>query len=58
VRIVTPDPQLPAFERILSLLSGGIKAREGKTHLLSAEETAAGLWRILCDEGLAPETAS
>jgi len=58
VRIVTPDPQLPAFERILSLLSGGIKAREGKTHLLSAEETAAGLWRILCDEGLAPETTS
>jgi electron transfer flavoprotein beta subunit len=54
VRVVTPDPQLPAFERILSLLSGGIKAREGKMHLLSAEETAAGLWKILCEEGLAP----
>ncbi|HLO24599.1 MAG TPA: electron transfer flavoprotein subunit beta, partial [Geobacteraceae bacterium] len=44
VRVVTPDPQLPAFERILSLLSGGIKAREGKTHVLSPDETAAGLW--------------
>ena len=49
---MTPDPQLPAFERILSLLSGGIKAREGKTHVLSADETAAGLWQILCEEGL------
>lgn len=58
VRVVTPDPQLPAFERILSLLSGGIKAREGKTHTLSPDETAAGLWRILCEEGLAPEGTS
>lgn len=58
VRIVTPDAQLPAFERILSLLSGGIKAREGKTHTLPADETAAGLWRILCEEGLAPEGTS
>ncbi len=54
VRVATPDPQLPAFERILSLLSGGIKAREGKTHFLTAEETASGLWEILCEEGLAP----
>ena len=52
VRVVTPDPQLPAFERILSLLSGGIKAREGKMHVLPAEEAAAGLWQILCEEGL------
>jgi electron transfer flavoprotein beta subunit len=58
VRVVTPDPQLPAFERILSLLSGGIKAREGRIHFLSAEETAAGLWRILCEEGLAPGETS
>jgi electron transfer flavoprotein beta subunit len=53
VRVVTPDAKLPAFERILSLLSGGIKAREGRTQTLSADETAAGLWRILCEEGLA-----
>lgn len=57
VRVVTPDAKLPAFERILSLLSGGIKAREGKTHALSADETAAGLWRILGEEGLIPEKA-
>ena len=58
VRVATPDPQLPAFERIISLLSGGIKAREGRTQLLSADETAAGLWRILCEEGLAAEGTS
>ena len=55
VRVVTPDANLPAFERILSLLSGGIKAREGRTHYLSAEATADGLWRILGEEGLVPE---
>ena len=58
VRLVTPDANLPAFERITALLSGGIKAREGRTHLLSAEETADSLWRILCDEGVAQEGAS
>lgn len=58
VRLVTPDPQLPAFERIISLLSGGIKAREGKTHLLSADETATELLRIFREEGIAPEAAS
>lgn len=54
VRVVTPDAKLPAFERILSLLSGGIKAREGKTQQLPPEETAGELWRILGDEGLIP----
>ncbi len=52
VRVVTPDPQLPAFERIISLLSGGIKAREGRTLSVSAEDTVEGLWRILSEEGL------
>lgn len=52
VRVVTPDPTLPAFERILSLLSGGIKAREGKTHQLTADETATKLWEIFREEGL------
>ena len=54
VRAVTPDPQLPAYERILSLLSGGIKAREGRTHAISADDTAEGLLRILGEEGLIP----
>jgi electron transfer flavoprotein beta subunit len=55
VRVVTPDPKLPAFERILSLLSGGIKAREGKLHTLSIDDTAAGLVRIFSEEGLLVE---
>ncbi len=57
VRVVTPDPTLPAFERILSLLSGGIKAREGRMHYVSADDAAAGIWRILGEEGLTPEGA-
>ena len=52
VRVVTPDPKLPAFERILSLLSGGIKAREGRLHTLSVEDTAAKIMRIFREEGL------
>jgi len=58
VRVVTPDPKLPAFERILSLLSGGIKAREGKLRTLSIDDTAAGLMQIFREEGLIPEGAS
>lgn len=57
LRVVTPDPKLPAFERILSLLSGGIKAREGKLHTLSIDESAAGLLRIFSEEGLLPESS-
>lgn len=40
VAVTTPDPELPAFERILSLLEGGIKARDGKLRFLTARETA------------------
>jgi len=58
VRVVTPDASLPAFERIISLLSGGIKAREGKVRNLSAADTAAELWRILGEEVIAPEGRS
>jgi electron transfer flavoprotein beta subunit len=58
VRVVTPDPKLPAFERILSLLSGGIKAREGKLHSLSIDDTAAALVRLFGEEGLLPEATS
>ena len=52
VRLVTPDPQLPAYERILSLLSGGIKAREGKLAELSADATAQAIWDLLSREGV------
>ncbi len=51
-RVVTPDANLPAFERILALLSGGIKQREGKLHTLSAEQTADKLFDIFEAEGL------
>jgi electron transfer flavoprotein beta subunit len=54
VRVVTPHAQLPTFERILSLLSGGIKAREGKLHGGSADDVATGIWQILQQEGVAP----
>ncbi len=54
VRVVTPDAELPAFERIISLLSGGIKAREGKVYKGSADDAAEELFRIFCEEGLVP----
>jgi len=54
VRVVTPDPNLPAFERILSLLSGGIKARAGKLHTLSIDDTASSLLKVFSEEGLLP----
>jgi len=54
-RVVTPDPALPAFERILSLLSGGIKARAGKLSDLPADETVTALMQIFREEGLTAE---
>jgi electron transfer flavoprotein beta subunit len=52
IRVVTPDPALPTFERILSLLSGGIKARTGKMNQLSVDDTAGALMQIFKDEGV------
>lgn len=52
LRVVTPDANLPAFERILALLSGGIKPREGKMHAVSAEKTADMLLDLFKAEGL------
>jgi electron transfer flavoprotein beta subunit len=51
-RVVTPDPDLPAFERILALLSGGLKPRAGKLHTLSAEQTVDQLMQLFAAEGL------
>lgn len=51
-RVVTPDAKLPAFERILALLSGGLKPREGKLHTLSTEQTVDKLLQIFAAEGL------
>lgn len=55
VRSATPDPNLPAFERILALLSGGIQPREGKLHFLPPDEVADSLLKIFHSEGLLPE---
>lgn len=54
-RVDTPDAGLPAFDRILALLSGGIKPREGKLNELTAEETADRLVGIFRAEGLLGE---
>lgn len=51
-RVVTPDANLPAFERILALLSGGLKPREGKVHALPVEQTVEQLLQIFRTEGL------
>ena len=55
IRVVTPDANLPTFERIISLLSGGIAAREGKMHHGSADDAVEGLMRIFSAAGLLPE---
>jgi len=52
LRVLTPAADLPAFDRILALLSGGIQLREGKMHMGNAEETAEGLFAIFRREGL------
>jgi electron transfer flavoprotein beta subunit len=51
-RTATPDANLPAFERILALLSGGIKPRAGRMHTLSNEETVNNLLQIFATAGL------
>lgn len=54
LRVQTPDANLPGHERVAALLSGGIRAREGRIHFGTAEEAAEGLLRILCREDLVP----
>jgi len=51
-RVTTPAADLPAFERILALLSGGIKPRAGKLHAVAAEQTVEKLLDIFQTEGL------
>ncbi|MGK2905172.1 MAG: electron transfer flavoprotein subunit beta/FixA family protein [Desulfuromonadales bacterium] len=57
-RVVTPDANLPAFERILALLSGGLKPRAGKLHALSAEQTVNQLMELFAAEGLVGGSSS
>lgn len=58
IRVATPDATLPAFERIISLLSGGIAARGGKMHLGSANDAVNGLMKVFASAGLLPEATS
>lgn len=48
---VPPDPTLPAFDRILSLVGGSVKHREGRVVRRPAEEVAQEVFEILRDEG-------
>ena len=57
VRVTTPDAALPVFERIISLLSGGIAAREGKIHSGSTDDTVDGLMQVFAAAGLLPGSA-
>lgn len=54
-RVVTPDANLPAFDRILALLSGGIKPREGKVQAASTQQAVGMLFNIFEEEGLVGE---
>ena len=50
--MVTPDSSLPAFDRILKLLEGGITRRQGKMLAGSPAEMADRLYELLLDEGV------
>ena len=52
LRVPTPDASLPGHERVRALLSGGIRAREGRMHFVTPEETVGRLLDIFAEEGL------
>jgi electron transfer flavoprotein beta subunit len=52
LRVPAPDPTLPGHERVKVLLSGGIRAREGRIHFGTPEEAVARLLEIFGEEGL------
>ncbi len=49
--IAAPDSALPAFDRILKLIEGSVKRREGRVVHKSSEETVAEIFQVLRDEG-------
>ncbi len=55
IRTTTPDAALPTFERIVSLLSGGLAPREGKIHQGSTDDAVNGLMRLFASAGLIPQ---
>ena len=46
-----PDPTLPAFDRILGLVAGTVKHREGRVVRRPADEVAREVFEVLRDEG-------
>jgi electron transfer flavoprotein beta subunit len=56
-KVVTPESSLPAFDRILKLLEGGISKRQGKMLEGSPEELADQLFELLIDEGVIRRSA-
>ena len=54
LRITTPDANLPTYQRIISLLSGGIPSREGKMHQGSTDDTVNDLMKLFAAAGLLP----
>ena len=54
LRVPTPDPTLPAHERVRALFSGGIRPRAGKIHFGSAEDAADRILAVFAEEGLLP----
>ena len=55
-RVATPESSLPAFDRILKLLEGGISRRQGKMLEGSPSELADQLFELLVDEGVIRRT--
>jgi len=51
-RVPTPASSLPAFDRVLKLLEGGITKRRGKMLEGSTEELAEQLYELLVTEGV------
>lgn len=49
--LAAPDPSLPAFERILKLIEGTVKRREGRVVRLPADAMVEEIFRALRDEG-------
>ena len=49
--VTPPDPTLPAFDRILGLVRGSVKHREGKVVRRPADEVAQEVFEVLRVEG-------
>jgi len=56
-KVPAPESALPAFDRILMLLQGGITKRQGKVLKGSSDELVDQLFELLVDEGIIKPTA-